>query len=182
MRAITNASEANRSGLVYAGNTELNQLWGNASAVLNTDLNNVVSGLPVCTRSPSKQLEVYWLPGPLDTHFWADDQNTSITGGSGGRSTVTIAFSGAPPTTGYVIECTGVYEVVYPFASGIVTAVGAPPSRTSWNVVLRSLLQYMNNSPVVIDGMRKAIDYVSAAGQSYLGTAASRVAVGMLTM
>lgn len=177
-RIITNASELNRAGLVYAGATDMNQAWGAGAAVLNVD--SLAGILPVTTRSPNKSIEIVWTPGGADTDFNSDD-TLSVTGrGAIGRNTLTFAFAGAPSAIGYTIELTGVYEVKFGAGTGVCTSITPPPSSNSWNQVLRGFAQAIRNAPVVIDGVRRATDFVANAGTAYMGQLGSRAAVGLL--
>lgn len=178
VRMITNASETNRSGIVYAGNTDYNQYWWNGTG--QTSVESVLPGLPITTRAPSKSLEVVWAPAESDTDFVNDSLGTSLQQGGYGRSAITIAFTGAPAATGYTLEITGVYEVAYGLNQGTLATRSPPASSSSWNNVLRGLSQFINNSPVMIDGVRRLTDYVQQAGASYIGTTASRAAIGLL--
>jgi len=180
MRLITNASESNRSGLVYAGNVDANQNYPAAGA--NVDLNGMILGMPVITRSPVKSLEVLWTPNQGDMNSSTDLGAVSNVIGGDSRSALTIAFSGAPAGTGYTVEVTGVYEVAYGLNSGILTPKEPPVSITPWNVVARAFEKLIHNSPVIIDGLQRASDYIGQAGASYVRAAGARAALGLLTM
>lgn len=180
LRLITNASESNRSGIVFAGVTDSNMVAYAPSATVTTE--QVANGLPVSTRAPSKHVDVLWTPMTADMNFWADNTGTGQGLGEEARTALTCAFWGAPPASGYTVELTGVYEVNMTVFSGAVAVRSPPPSMSSWNQVLSGFTKFINNSPILIDGVRRAVDYVATAGKSYVGAAAGRAAMSLLTL
>lgn len=179
-RMITNASESNRSGLVFVGNADTTLAWGSNANTGSMTAELLASSLPISTRSPAKFAEVIWIPGHADTEFNSDDTASFTSSSSTSRSCLSFAFTGAPPAAGYTFECTAVYEVKFGMSSGVISTVSPPTSSSSWNVVLRGLDKFIRSSPVLIDGVSRASDYVKNAGVQYLGQIGTRAAVGLL--
>lgn len=177
---VTNASEANRSGLVFLGLTDTSQGWrssGGAGVMTPEYLSGI---LPTSTRAPSKSAELVWTPSHADTDFTSDPVDTNTNSAGISRSVMSFAFTGAPAASGYTVECTAVYEVRFGATTGMSSPVVPPVSSTSWNNVLRGFSQLIRNAPVMIDGVRRATDYISNAGVNYLGQVGARAAVGLL--
>lgn len=179
-RVITNASEMNRSGVIYAGQTNLAYYGNNAGS--QTNVNTSVSGLPVSARMPAKHLEVLWVPGESDQIFRSDEASSSFGLGQGVTvNSVSFGFVGAPSGTGVTVEVTAVYEINYNANGNVVSSPG-PITATPWTQVLGAFYKYIRDSPVIIDTVRKGVEYMGVAASSQPGrlvAGAARLALAM---
>lgn len=180
LRVISNASESNRAGVVYAGLTDSTYYGYNAAGT--SSVQTAVGGLPVSSRMPAKHVEVLWAPSSLDQNFNVDlsGVGTGITQGIGGtQNALTFGFIGGPAASGVTLELTAVYEINYSASSGAISCKSAPASVTPWGATLKAFYETINNSPVIIDTARRALEYFNSQGGStgrLLG-AAGRVAM-----
>lgn len=182
LRVITNASEMNRSGVVYGGQTQSNYFAFNVGS--STNVSTSVSGLPVSARMPAKHLEILWVPSAIDHTFDSDNSGlgTTITADpNGGRSAITFGFVGAPAASGVTLELTAVYEIQYN-ANGNVVSQPSPVTPMPWSSILSGFYKFINNSPVIIDTVRKGVEYMGVAASSQPGrlvAGAARLALAM---
>lgn len=181
VRVMTNASEANRSGLIYAGQTNPQYVGINGAAL--TNVQTVCASLPVTSRVPSKHLEVLWSPQIGDQSFNTDFAGVNYGNGQAapGYGSITIGASGLPPGSGLTFEITMVAEVNY-VTGGSVIATPLPVTTTPWNNVLRAFGALIKYAPVIIDTARESIDYFGVAGPSYPGRNISGAAQKYITM
>lgn len=178
-RILTNASEMNRSGIVYAGMTDGQYYGTKGAAVANVEIS--VGGLPFTTRMPSKSLEILWIGGALDTEFYVDLDNTTIVVGEAySRNAITFGFTGGATATGVTIEVTGVYEVNFPSRNNLVASKGPPSTNTPWSTIANGFFKAIANSPVIVDGLNRVVDFAASGGASTVGGYAARAAVGLL--
>lgn len=176
-RIIFNGSEMNRGGIVYAGNTTSDSWGANVSA----NVSQCIGTLPYASRTPSKFLEILWVPNAADTQMFTDSTGAGAAIGEGpAYSSVTAALVGLPATTGVSIETTAVYEVVFASANNLVSSVGPPASSTPFGNVLQGFFNAVKNSTVVLDGISKALDYVGPSGAATIGANIGRLAIGYL--
>lgn len=176
-RVIFNGSEMNRGGIVYAGNTN-GATYGTGNA---TNVNQVLSMLPYTARTPSKFMEVLWVPNEEDMVPYTDSNTVGVGIGEGpNHAAITVAVAGLPAATGVSIECTGVYEVIFGANNNLVSSVGAPPSATPWGSVLRGFFSAVKGSTVLLDGVSKALDYVGPNAAATLGANVGRLAISYL--
>lgn len=181
MRVMTNASEANRAGMLYAGQTSAAYYGTNAAA--GASVQSSINGLPVTSRVPSRYLEVLWTPLLADQSFVVDSLGTASTLGQGNYAYGACTFGalGLPVGTGLTIELTGVYEINYA-SNGNVVANPPPVTLSSWQSVLRAYNSIIHNAPVVVDSISRAVDYIGAAASSQPGRLVAGAAMRYLTM
>lgn len=168
VRVLTNASEANRAGLVYAGQTTAQYLGTNAGAT--TTVSIASAGLPVAARVPSKHLEILWTPSIGDQQFNVDFSGSNYTLGQGGSAfaALTVGASGLPAGTGLTFELTVVVEINYT-SNGNVVSTPLPVTTTPWNNVLRAFGYAIKHAPVIVDTARETIEYFGLAKSSQPG-------------
>jgi len=170
LKIFTNASEANRAGMVFAGQTTNQYMGINGAAV--TNVNTMLAGLPVTARVPSKCLEILWCPSLGDQGFYADYTGATVVNAQAMSSygSCTFCALGLPAGTGLTVEMTAVYEINYG-SNGNVVSTPAPITSTSWNNVLRAYSAFINYAPVIVDTARTAIEYMGMASSSQPGRA-----------
>lgn len=181
VRVLTNASEANRAGLIYAGQTSVQYLGQNAGAT--TSVAAASASLPITARVPSKHLEVLWTPALGDQSFVADYTGVSAVLGqaSSAYSSITVGASGLPAGTGLTFELTLVAEINYN-SNGNVVATPPPVTTTPWNNVLRTFSALIKNAPVIVDTARETIEYFGIAKSSQPGRPVAGGAQRYITM
>lgn len=169
VRVMPYASEMNRSGFVWAGQTYQSYLARNSGS--QTNVQTVAASLPVMTRVPSKMVEILWVPTVQDQDFTVDMDDSSYSIGSTEQqhSAITIAVGGLQATTGVAIEVTGVYEINFPSQLGYVSALPTPVSSTPWNQILGAFYKVIHNAPVIVDTARRITEYIGAAAASEPG-------------
>lgn len=180
-RLGTNASEMNRSGFVYAGQTNADYYGPNAGSTTNVSLS--IGGLPVMARMPAKHLEVLWAPMNGDQDYFVDGNTSGFNIGQGNsNAAITIGFTGSPAGVGVQIELIGVYEVNYNSTSGFVTSMPSPVTTSPWSKVLNTFYQVINNAPVIVDTMRSGMEYMNTVMNSVPGRAVAGAARLALTL
>ncbi len=181
-KVMFNGSEMNRGGVIYAGNTATGS-YGIDSGATTTSVGTSVQNLPYTCRIPSRSFEILWVPNEGDLLQNTDILGSTIGVGQGASlpgAAITIGFVGMPATTGVTVEVTGVYEVEYQAGNNMVSAVGPPTSLTPWAATIKGFFNYIKDSPVIMDGVKAAIDYVSPAGPAVMGANIARMAIGYL--
>lgn len=180
-RLMTNASEMNRAGFVWAGQTTNAYFGAHAGSQANTQ--SVAAGLPVMARVPANFLEVLWAPSSADTEFESDSNiyALAVDTFNNGKNAMTLVVGGLPAGTGVSIECTAVYEVNFASQLGYVNSSPGPASMTPWNQVLGAFYKFIHNAPVIVDTVRRSTEYIGAAMGSAEGraimTGAARLAL-----
>lgn len=181
IRVITNASEMNRAGVAYAGQTDSQYLQAQGTNV--TNVSQVIGGLPISSRMPAKMVEILWTPSEADQSFYTDMAGSTYSlGQSFNYSSVTFGFVGGPATTGVTVEVTGVYEINFPSFSATITSKPGPITAVPWSSVLYHFYKYISDSPVIIDTVRKGVEYLGAAASSQPGRLVASAARLALTM
>lgn len=180
VKVLFNGSENNRGGIIYAGNTQSASYGAHAGGT--TQMGVVAQMLPFTTRIPSSSMEILWVPNEADLSYTIDDAAAGggVNQGATLGGSITLAVTGMPAAVGLTLEITGVYEVVFGATSALVSSVGAPASSTPWPQVMKGFFNYVGGSTVVIDGLKKAMDYAGIAGPQAMGARAARMALEYL--
>lgn len=169
LKVIPNASEMNRSGICYAGQTT-GDFYGN-NLGSTTTIQGSVASLPVSTRVPAKSLDVLWTPSASDQQFGADILTVTSPPGQGPSwNAMTVGAIGMPAASGLTVEFTAVYEINYN-SNGIVNSTPVPSTTTPWNNTLIAFNRLINNAPVIIDTVRAGVEHFTAAANSQPGRA-----------
>lgn len=167
MKVITNASEMNRSGVCYFGNTAAELVAPGYSMTAAT----VESALPNSQRTPQSSTEIVWLPAEGSSDIWATCLSSPPTW-LVGVDCMGFAYSGDAAAAGFTVELTAVYEVQYSasgpigFTNGIINTISKPPSRNSLKDVLG--LFYDSFGSTVKSGSKL---YQAVTGNSFVGDA-----------
>lgn len=177
-RVITNASEMNRAGICYAGNTAADYFGYSVGATATTTIAS--SGLPVSARIPSGAIETLWVPMLNDQGYY-----TAKTGAGAaisidnGWGAITYGFTGMPAGTGVTIELTAVYEIEYK-ANGTIQSIQKPPSRNAWQDIIRGFYDTVGGKTTLVDVFNKGADYLGHISGSTIGQIAKGAALAMI--
>jgi hypothetical protein len=165
---MTNASEQNRAGIMYAGQTSWNYYGANGAGASTVNTN--VTGLPVSFRTPAQAVEVLWAPYEADLSFRSDDSagGASTSQDTTGQSAITIGGVGLTAGTGVTVEMIGVYEVNWKAGLGYISSMPAPVTTSPWSAVLQGFYKLIDNAPVIVDTLRRTTEFVNTVGGSNL--------------
>lgn len=178
MRIIPNASELNRSGMCYLGNTHGSYVQATGSV----SVNQVASQLTYSIRSPDQAAELVWLPRPQDVagaqYISGGILSDTVTGGSA----LTFAYTGSPAAVGYTVQLIGVYEV--PMDPGSNTTLGTinqyqpPASTTNWSEVVRTVFEAMGGTLRFASDMANEASRFASTISSVASSPGGRIAMG----
>lgn len=148
-------AEQARSGRLHYGHTPSSTLDSGDS--LSVD--SLAPLLQHYTRTPPEHVEVFWRPGIADTEF-TDPNTTASQHIRDRKSAITVAWAGLPAGVGLTFHFTCVYEWTPRPSSGVSNNVaGKARSRNS---------------------MDDVIDYIQAAGFTWVKNAAAAATHGVL--
>lgn len=179
IRAIPNASEMNRSGVLYCGNSSGNAVFGTQAGVT---INGIASQLTYGIRAPDDSAELIWLPRPQDMVGSANASGGTTPDAVTGCSALTMAYTGAYATSGYTFELISVCEV--PLEFGATTSLSAvnqyqpPPSRTDWLDVVKGTFEALGGTLRMGGQALMEVNRFARTITSFADSPGGRIAVG----